>query len=104
LDTALKILTNAGKSQIKQIQALQMFEKSLDAMFAHRYTLCADSFVTCVDLNSWSQGLYFYTAGAAHLAAYRHDKSLGQEQRQKEAKMAEEYFRIAPTKVGKKKM
>jgi hypothetical protein len=104
VDTALDLLSTPGKSQMKQIEALHMFEKSLDSMYAHRYKLCADSFLACVDLNSWSQGLYFYIAGAAHLAAYRHDKSLDEKRRKDYARIAEEYFKTAPTKVGKKKM
>ncbi|KEF52741.1 uncharacterized protein A1O9_11158 [Exophiala aquamarina CBS 119918] len=104
VDTALDLLSAPGKSQMKQIEALHMFEKSLNAMYAHRYKLCADSFLACVDLNSWSQGLYFYIAGASHLAAYRHDKSLSEQKRKDHARIAEEYFKTAPTKVGKKKM
>ncbi|KIW99698.1 uncharacterized protein Z518_11111 [Rhinocladiella mackenziei CBS 650.93] len=104
LDRALAILSETGKSQLKQIEALHMFERSLSAMHAHRYKLCADSFLACVDLNAWSRGLYFYIAGAAHLCLYRHDKSLSQADTQKHAKLAEEYFKTAPTRVGKKKM
>lgn len=104
VDTALELLSKPGKSQLKQIEALHMFEKSLNAMYAHRYQLCADSFLACVELNSWSQGLYFYIAGACHLAAYRHDKSLSEKQRAVHARTAEEHFRTAPTRVGKRKM
>ncbi|KIV78582.1 hypothetical protein PV11_06225 [Exophiala sideris] len=104
LDEALEILSRTGKSQLRQIQALHMFEKSLCAMNAHRYQLCATSFIACVDLNAWSRGLYYYIAASAHLSLYRHDKSLAKEEAHKHAKAAEEYFRIAPTKVGKKKM
>ncbi|EXJ77344.1 hypothetical protein A1O3_09570 [Capronia epimyces CBS 606.96] len=104
LDSALKILSVPGTSQLKQIEALHMFEKSLSAMNAHRYQLCADSFLTCADLNAWSQGLYSYIAGAAHLSAYRYDKTLSKAEAQKHAKLAEEYLKAAPTRVGKKKM
>lgn len=104
VDTAIDLLSKPGKSQMKQIEALHMFEKSLNAMYAHRYKLCADSFLACVDLNSWSQGLYFYIAGASHLAAYRHDQTLSESRRNDHARAAEEYFKTAPTKVGKKKM
>ncbi|KAK5455025.1 Mitochondrial outer membrane protein iml2 [Exophiala xenobiotica] len=104
LETALELLSQPGKSQLKQIEALHMFEKSLCAMNAHRYQLCASSFLACVDLNAWSRGLYYYIAGAAHLSLYRYDKSLTKEEAQKHARIAEEYFKTAPTKVGKKKM
>ncbi|KIW12813.1 hypothetical protein PV08_08000 [Exophiala spinifera] len=104
LDNALDLLSSPGKSQLKQIEALHMFEKSLCAMNAHRYELCASSFLACADLNAWSRGLYYYIAGAAHLSLYRYDKTLTKEKAAEHAKLAEEYFRTAPTKVGKKKM
>lgn len=106
LDGALEILQRPGRSGIKQLEALHTFEMSLDAMFAHRYQLCADSFVTCVDLNAWSQALYYYIAGAAHLATYRELASDPKKSAEasKHKQQAEEYFRTAPTKVGKKKM
>ncbi|EXJ71233.1 uncharacterized protein A1O5_05039 [Cladophialophora psammophila CBS 110553] len=104
LDQALSILAAPGKSQLKQIEALHMFEKSLSAMHAHRYKLCADSILACVDLNAWSRALYYYIAGAAHLCFYRHDKTLTSKDRENHAKLAEELFKTAPTKVGKKKM
>ncbi|KIW31247.1 uncharacterized protein PV07_02911 [Cladophialophora immunda] len=104
LDQALAILASPGKSQLKQIEALHMFEKSLSAMHAHRYQLCADSILACVDLNAWSRALYYYIAGAAHLCFYRHDETLSSKDREKHAKLAEELFKTAPTKVGKKKM
>ena len=104
LDKALAILAGPGKSQLKQIEALHMFEKSLCAMHAHQYQLCADSILACVDLNAWSRALYYYIAASAHLCFYRHDKSLSDKDREKHAKLAEEFFKTAPTKVGKKKM
>lgn len=105
LDRALTILSTPGrKSQLKQIEALHMFEKSLSAMHAHRYKLCADSFLACVDLNAWSRGLYYYIAGAAHLCFYRYDDTLSDSEKQKHARAAEEYFKTAPTKVGRKRM
>ncbi len=106
LDEALARLEGSSKSQLKQLEALHMFEKSLNAMFAHRYQLCADSFVACIDLNSWSHALYYYISGTAHLMMYRELK--GQPGREKdaakEAKLAESEFKIAPTHIGKKKI
>ena len=102
LKGALDILQKPGRSKLKQLKALHMFEMSLDAMYAHQYQLCADSFLACVDLNAWSQALYYYIAGAAHLAAYR--ESPESKESSKHKKLAEEYFKTAPSKVGKKKM
>jgi hypothetical protein len=104
IDGALKILMQPSKSQMKQIEALHMFERALNAMHAHRYQLCADSIITCVDLNAWSKALYVYIAASAHLCYYRYDKTMSAEEKQKHAKIAEELFKSAPSKVTRKKM
>ena len=105
LEHSLTLLEQPGKSKMKQLEALHTFEISLDSMYAHRYQQCADSFIACVDLNAWSQALYYYIAGAAHVSMYRdaldtNDTKVAEQHK----KMAKEYFATAPSKVGKKKM
>jgi Protein of unknown function (DUF3808) len=102
LSRALELLQKPGRSKMKQLEALHTFEMTLDSMYDHQYQLCADSFLKCVDLNAWSQALYYYISAAAHLAAYR--ESPNSEKAGEHKRLAEECFRTAPTKVGKKKM
>ena len=45
LDTALELLSGDVRSPLKQVEALHVFEKGLDAMYLHKYLLCADSFI-----------------------------------------------------------
>ena len=104
LNTALDKLSQPGRSKLKQLEALHMFEMSLDSMYAHRYQMCTDSFLKCVDLNAWSQALYYYIAGGAHVAAYRECADSGSEEALKHKRLAEEYIKTAPSKVGKRKM
>lgn len=106
LDRALALLDQPGKSKVKQLEALHMFEKGLASMSAHRYQQCADSFLALADLNSWSQALYFYIAGAAHLSIYRQLQAAAgpEEQAKKHREIAEEYFKAAPARSGKKKL
>jgi Protein of unknown function (DUF3808) len=105
LDSAITVLSHTGKSSLKQVEALTMFEKSLAALYSHRYQLCSDSFIACVDLNSWSRALYYYIAASAHLAMYRDFKAAGQkEEAAQQAKLAEHYFKLAPSHTGKKKI
>lgn len=109
LDRSLSLLSDTpggkSKSTLKQLEALHMFEKALESMHAHRYEQTARTFLACVDLNNWSQALYYYIAGAAHLEIYRgRDPSVSAKERERSGKLAEEYFKIAPSKAGKKKM
>jgi Protein of unknown function (DUF3808) len=105
LDGAIRVLSHSGKSSLKQVEALTMFEKSLAALYSHRYQLCAESFIACVDLNSWSRALYYYIAGSAHLAMYRDFKAAGnRDEAAKQAKLAEANFKLAPSHTGKKRI
>ncbi|KAL8941871.1 MAG: hypothetical protein Q9211_001642 [Gyalolechia sp. 1 TL-2023] len=107
LSTAMTILeaSSKTKSPLKQVEALNMFEKSLNAMYIHNYALCAESFVNCVSLNNWSHGLYYYIAGAAHVEMYRQAKVSGESDKEKKmhAQKATEYLQLAPKHAGKKK-
>lgn len=105
IDTALELLGRAGKSDMKQLQALQVFEKGLNAQNSHRYKLCAETFLECVELNAWSQALYYFIAGSSYLQLSRDSEAEGDAVGQKKYEtLAEENFKKAPTFVGKKKM
>lgn len=45
LEGALEILSSNNKSPLKQVEALCTFEKSLNALFLHKYDVCCDSFI-----------------------------------------------------------
>lgn len=103
LSTAISILERPTKSPLKQVEALEMFEKSLDAMYMHDYALCAKSFIACVDLNNWSHTLYYYIAGAANVEMYRQRRTLNPTEAAVYAKKATELLKLAPKHAGKKK-
>ncbi|KAH8425868.1 TTC39/IML2 family protein [Aspergillus melleus] len=102
LERALELLCGEEKSPLQQVEALRVFERSLNAMYLHRYELCAKSFLECVDLNSWSRSLYYYIAGSSHLSLYR-SSSGDAELAAKHAEKATEYYRMAPPLAGKKR-
>ncbi|KAL8705445.1 MAG: hypothetical protein Q9201_001426 [Fulgogasparrea decipioides] len=106
LDTALSILESSTKqkSPLKQVEALNMFEKSLNAMYVHNYSLCAESFIKCVKLNNWSHALYYYIAGAAHVEMYRQCPTSDKKAKEEHMEKATEYLRLAPKNAGKKKI
>ena len=104
LDVALDLLSGESKSPLKQVEALSVFEKSLNSMYSHRYQQCADSFIHCCSLNNWSHALYYYIAGSCHVELYRRarhspDHSLAQ----KHATKAVEYLQTVRSHAGKKK-
>ena len=103
LSTAISILEKSTKSPLKQVEALEMFEKSLDSMYMHDYALCAKSFIACVDLNNWSHSLYYYIAGAANVEMYRQHRASNPTEAAIYAKKATELLKLAPKHAGKKK-
>ena len=103
ISTAIDLLQSSSKSPLKQVEALEMFEKSLNAMYSHQYALCAQSFVACVSLNNWSHALYYYIAGSAHVELYRQTKTSDPATAKKHASKATELLKLAPQHAGKKK-
>ncbi|KAF9892552.1 Mitochondrial outer membrane protein iml2 [Aspergillus nanangensis] len=103
LEKALELLSGKEKSPLKQVEALRVFERSLNAMYLHRYETCAESFIECVDLNSWSRSLYWYIAGAAHVSLYRAALGTDDKKAAEHAEKATTYIRTAPPLAGKKR-
>ncbi|KAE8351098.1 hypothetical protein BDV28DRAFT_137830 [Aspergillus coremiiformis] len=103
LDRSLELLCGKERSPLKQVEALRVFERSLNAMYLHKYELCAESFLECVELNSWSRSLYYYIAGASQLSLYRSTVATDPKKADQHAEKAIEYFRTAPSLAGKKR-
>ncbi|KAM5444123.1 Mitochondrial outer membrane protein iml2 [Microsporum ferrugineum] len=103
VEEAMRLIRSGKKSPLKQVQALHVFERSIDAMHLHQYDLCTESFIECSELNSWSRALYFYIAGAAQVELYRRHLKESPEKAQVHAKKAEDLFQKAPSQAGKKK-
>ncbi|CAI7573205.1 unnamed protein product [Penicillium pancosmium] len=102
LEGAMELLNGKNKSPLQQVEALRVFEKSLNALFLHEYEVCSQAFIECVDLNSWSRSLYYYIAGSCHVALYRENID-DPKKAEFHAKQATEYIRAAPAHAGKKR-
>lgn len=103
LKASISLLSNSKPSPLKQVEAINMFERSLSAMYIHDYELCATSFIACISLNNWSHALYYYIAGAAHVELYRRSKTINPKLAAQHAQKATGYLTSAPDHAGKKK-
>lgn len=104
LETAIKLLEDTPDANLKQVRAVQAFEKSLSYMFSHQYEPCSKGFQKCVTLNNWSHGLYYYVAGVAYVEKYRELKSVDTEKAQEAKDKATELLKKVPEHIGKRKM
>ncbi|OMP88186.1 Mitochondrial outer membrane protein iml2, partial [Diplodia seriata] len=106
LEEALALMSDGGHGapQLKQVEALHWFERSLDLMYAHRLRECAAAFQKCVSLNNWSHGLYYYIAACAHVELHREavaaDDAAAADRDKKEA---ERLLKLVPKHTGKKR-
>ncbi|CAK7233987.1 Mitochondrial outer membrane protein iml2 [Sporothrix curviconia] len=121
---AMAVLQGSGSdgkprvAKMRQITALTKFELAIDAMCTMEWALMRDTFLECVELNTWSHSLYYYNVGCAELELYRdafHKVRALRESGDAEAadaaaaaaakhkKAAEMYLRKAPTMAGRKK-
>ncbi|KAI9674775.1 MAG: Mitochondrial outer membrane protein iml2 [Caeruleum heppii] len=103
LERAVELLSGDVRSQLKQVEALAIFEKSLDAMFLHDYDLTSESFLKSVGLNNWSHALYYYIAGGAQVELYRQWKGSEPSKAKHHATQATTLLKKVPLHTGKKK-
>ncbi|CAZ81126.1 unnamed protein product [Tuber melanosporum] len=103
LENAVTMLSVPVVTQMKQVEALILFEKSLNQMFLHRYEDVAAGFIKLMTLNNWSHALYNYFAAVCYIELYRQAKTSDTEKAEGWAKKAEDLFERIPSFMGKKR-
>ncbi|PWW75986.1 hypothetical protein C7212DRAFT_195024 [Tuber magnatum] len=103
LEGAVTMLSISVATQMKQVEAVILFEKSLNQMFLHRYEDVADGFIKLTMLNNWSHALYNYFAAVCYIELYRQARASDAEQAEDWAKKAEGLFERIPSFMGKKR-
>lgn len=103
MDEAIAILAQPTQTQMRQVEALTLFEKSLNLMFMHRYEETIDGFLKLTELNTWSPALYHYFAAVCQVELYRKYLETDKEKSNKHGELAEELFEKIPTFMGKKR-
>ncbi|KAI5819746.1 hypothetical protein BZA77DRAFT_142537 [Pyronema omphalodes] len=103
LEAAVEILERPVKTEMRQVEALMLFEKSINSMFLHRYQEVADGFLKLTTLNKWSHGLYTYFAASCYVELYRQHKDTSPSAAQNYATQAEALLLKVPTYMGRKR-
>lgn len=111
LETASRLMQDfpTDKIQMQQIEALLVFDRAMLYAFKHEFDEAARDFIALIDINSWSKGVYLYMAACCYLSKMRmykmglisaKDEDERKEMIQKYLKLAEKYFKLAPTYVA----
>lgn len=111
LQEAVDLMDTATESQMKQVDALLGFDRSMILVFMHDFDRAAKDFLKLIDINSYSHALYTWFAASCYLEAYRMCKTgliipssdVQASKVEEYAKLAEKYFHQAPKLIGKKK-
>ncbi|KAK6356383.1 Mitochondrial outer membrane protein iml2 [Orbilia javanica] len=104
VEQAIELLEFKRKPQMKQIDAICVFEKALNFMCLHHYEKAAKTFLQLIDLNSWSDAMYYYIAASCYVELYRSSITEGDAKKAEEwSKKSEELFLKVATHIGKKK-
>ncbi|KAI5788151.1 hypothetical protein FPQ18DRAFT_392455 [Pyronema domesticum] len=103
LEAAVETLERPVKTEMRQVEALMLFEKSINSMFLHRYQAVADGFLKLTTLNKWSHGLYTYFAASCYVELYRQHKDTSPSVALTYATQAESLLLKVPTYMGRKR-
>lgn len=95
--------TSSGPIQMKQVEGLMMFDKSIMMIVLHRYEASAENFIKLIDLSTWSHALYMHLAGSCYVEVYRLYKESDPKRSAAAKEKARECFEKAPTMLGKRK-
>lgn len=96
--------TSNGPIEIKQVEGLMLYDKTMSMIVLHRFEESADNFLRLIDLNSWSHALYMYLAGSCYVEIYRINKESNPEKAAQAKKKANECIEKVPQMLGKRKV
>lgn len=106
LEKAVDIMdADIGPIEMKQVEALMLFDKTMFMLFLNRYEQSAINFIRLIDINAWSHAWYTYVAATCSIEIYRENLRAGNAEAAKEAKdTATRLLNEAPGLIGKKKL
>lgn len=96
--------TSRGPINLRQVEGLMLFDKTMFIVSLHGYEKAAPNFMKLIELSAWSHMFYTYLAGVCHVEIYRANKLSDPEKANKSKKLAKEHFANAPSYLGKRKI
>ncbi|GMM27798.1 hypothetical protein DAMA08_005140 [Martiniozyma asiatica (nom. inval.)] len=111
LDEAVEMMDTSEPSQMRQVDAMLGYDRSMILVFMHHFDRAAKDFLNLCKINTYSHALYTWLSAACYLEAYRmccanlipKDSDVNINKKDEYAKLAEKYIHEANKLVGKKK-
>lgn len=111
LQEAVDLMDTAKPSQMRQVDALLGFDRSMILVFMHNFDRAGQDFLDLMKINSYSHALYTWFSAACYLEAYRmcltglipKYSDVKPEKLETYKQLAEKYLHEAPKLIGKKK-
>lgn len=93
--------TSRGPINMRQVEGLMLFDKTMFMIALHDYEVCASNFLNLIELNSWSHMFYTYLSAVCQVEIYRASKTSNVEMAQAAKQRAVELMNKAPTLLTK---
>lgn len=95
--------TSRGPINMRQVEGLMLFDKTMFIVTIHGYERAAQNFIKLIDLNTWSHMFYTYLSAMCQVEIYRKYKKSDPAKAEKAKKLASEALDRAPSFLGKRK-
>ena len=96
--------TSRGPINLRQVEGLMLFDKSMLMILLHDYQRCSTNFLKLIELSSWSHMLYTYLSAMCKVEIYRAHKVDNSEKAQIAKEEAGKLLEMAPSHLAKKKI
>lgn len=93
--------TSRGPINMRQVEGLMLFDKTMFMLALHDYTTCASNYLKLMKLNSWSHMFYTYLSAVCQAEIYRANKISNPEKAATAKKIALELLEKSPTLLAK---
>lgn len=96
--------TSRGPINLRQVEGLMTFDKTMFIISLHGYETAAPNFLKLIELSSWSHMFYTYLSGISQLEIYRANITTNPEKAKVARLAAMNCLEDAPSFLGKRKI
>lgn len=96
--------TSRGPINLRQVEGLMLFDKTMFIVSLHGYETAAPNFLQLIELSSWSHMFYTYLSGISQVEIYRANKVKDPKKANEALLLAKACFEKSPSYMSKRKI